>query len=50
MELLEIKAPAFWRWANLVVKENSVNYIWDEEKVATGTRAMIARRLATAAK
>ncbi|KAH8593022.1 thioredoxin-like protein [Bisporella sp. PMI_857] len=40
---LESKAPAFWKWANAVVKEESVNYIWDEEKVVEGTQARLAK-------
>jgi len=38
---LESKAPNFWKWANAVVKENSVNYIWDEKLVAEKTLARI---------
>jgi len=43
------KAPAFWKWANAVVKEESVTYIWDEKSVATRTRDRFAK-LAAAAK
>ena len=46
---LEEKAPAFYKWANAVVKENSVNYIYDEEKVATRTKARFAQFAAAAA-
>ncbi|KAF4630974.1 hypothetical protein G7Y89_g7162 [Cudoniella acicularis] len=31
---LEAKAPAFFKWANLVVTQESVTYIWDEKKTA----------------
>jgi glutathione S-transferase len=34
---LEKQAPNFWKWANTVVKEESVTYIWDEQKVVEGT-------------
>jgi glutathione S-transferase len=34
---LEAKAPNFWKWANAVVKEDSVTYIWDEKSVAEKT-------------
>lgn len=34
---LEAKAPNFWKWANAVVKENSVTYIWDEKVAAEKT-------------
>jgi len=40
---LETKAPAFWKWANAVVKEESVTYIWDENKVIEGTKARLAK-------
>ena len=40
---LETKAPAFWTWANTVVKEESVTYIWDEKNVAEKTLARIAK-------
>jgi len=45
---LESKAPNFYKWANAVVKEESVNYIWDEKKVAEGTVARIAKMKAAA--
>ncbi len=41
---LEEKAPAFWKWANAVSKEESVNYIWDEEDVARRIKERIAKR------
>lgn len=33
---LESKAPKFYGWASEVVKQESVTYIWDEEKLAKG--------------
>ncbi|KAG9246721.1 thioredoxin-like protein [Calycina marina] len=45
----EEETPNFWKWANAVVKEESVNYIWDEAKVAASSKAKIDRaRAATA--
>jgi len=43
---LETRAPAFWKWANAVVKEKSVNYIWNEEKVVNRTKARLAKTAA----
>ncbi|CAL3965452.1 unnamed protein product [Diplocarpon coronariae] len=43
---LEARAPAFWKWSHAVVAEKSVNYIWDEKKVAEGTAARIAKMIA----
>lgn len=40
---LETRTPAFWRWANAVVKEKSVNYIWNEELVASRTKKRQAK-------
>jgi len=40
---LESKAPHFWKWANAVVKENSVTYIWDEASVAERTKARVEK-------
>jgi glutathione S-transferase len=37
------QAPKFDAWAQKVVQQESVNYIWDEKKVAEGTKAMIAK-------
>ena len=45
---LETKAPNFWKWANAVVKEESVTYIWDEKTVAERTAARIEKLKATA--
>ncbi|CZT43466.1 related to glutathione S-transferase [Rhynchosporium secalis] len=44
----ETKTPAFWRWANAVVAEKSVNFIFDEKKVAEVTAARIAKMKAAA--
>ena len=46
MSSLEAKAPAFYKWANAVVQEKSVTYIWDEEAVATRTQARLAKTAA----
>jgi glutathione S-transferase len=46
---LESKTPHFYKWANAVVAEKSVNFIWDEEKVVAYTKKRIAK-MATAAK
>jgi len=35
---LESRAPNFYKWANAVVAEKSVNHIWDAEGVATRTK------------
>jgi len=43
---LEAKAPAFMKWANAVVAEKSVNFIWDEKLVAEMTKAKIAKMAA----
>jgi glutathione S-transferase len=43
---LEARAPAFTKWANAVVKEKSVNYIWNEEKVLTNTKNRLAKAAA----
>jgi len=46
---LESKAPAFWKWANAVIKEKSVTAVWDEKVVAERTQERFAK-LAAAAK
>lgn len=46
---LESKAPAFWKWANAVVKEESVTYIWDEAAVAGKTKERVEKLRAEAA-
>lgn len=38
---LEERAPAFWKWASAVVKEDSVTNIWDEKFVAEKTAARL---------
>jgi glutathione S-transferase len=43
---LETKAPAFWKWANAVVKEKSVNYIWDEQRIVEKTKFRLANTAA----
>jgi glutathione S-transferase len=45
---LESKTPRFYKWANAVVAEKSVNYIWNEEKVVDNTRKRIAKMAAAA--
>jgi glutathione S-transferase len=45
---LESKAPHFYKWANAVIAEKSVNYIWDEDKVVENTRRRIAKVAAAA--
>jgi glutathione S-transferase len=46
---LESKTPHFYKWANAVVAERSVNYIWDEDTVVANTKKRIAK-IAAAAK
>ncbi|KAL3421072.1 glutathione S-transferase domain-containing protein [Phlyctema vagabunda] len=41
----EQKTPNFWKWANAVVKEESVNGIWDEKAVAEGTLARFTSKV-----
>jgi glutathione S-transferase len=43
---LESKAPAFYKWTNVVLKEKSVNHIYDEEVVAGGAKARFAKLVA----
>ena len=43
---LETKTPNFFKWANAVVKEESVNYIWDENLVVKNTAARLAKNAA----
>jgi len=45
----EAKAPAFWKWANAVIAEDSVRYIWDVNAVADRTKAKVAIARAAAA-
>lgn len=37
--LLEKRVPKFLQWARAVVAQESVNYIWDEEKVGKRSAA-----------
>ncbi|KAL2829435.1 thioredoxin-like protein [Aspergillus cavernicola] len=39
--LLEKRAPKFYSWAQAVVAQESVNYIWDEEEVGKATAAKV---------
>lgn len=43
---LESKTPHFYKWANAVIAEKSVNYIWDEDKVVANTRRRMAKMAA----
>jgi len=43
LTILESKAPNFWKWANVTVKEESVTYIFDEKRIAEA----IIKRLAS---
>jgi glutathione S-transferase len=45
---LESKTPYFYKWANAVIAEKSVNYIWDEDKVVANTRRRLVKMAATA--
>jgi len=49
LESLESKAPKFYYWANEVVKQKSVTYIWDKEAVIERTKVRIAKQVADAA-
>ena len=42
MSELEAETPNFYKWANAVVKERSVNYIWNEKEVVERTKARIS--------
>ncbi|KAH8804652.1 glutathione S-transferase domain-containing protein [Xylogone sp. PMI_703] len=46
--ILQSRTPNFYKWATNVVKEKSVNFIYDEEKVATRTKARIDKMKAQA--
>jgi len=46
---LEKKAPAFYKWAAEVTKQNSVTYIWDKKGVVARTKARLAKQAAEAA-
>jgi glutathione S-transferase len=43
---LQKQAPNFYKWANAVIVEKSVNHIWDEEGVIKATKAKMARMAA----
>jgi glutathione S-transferase len=45
---LESKAPHFYKWANAVISEKRVNYIWDEGNVVANTRKRLAKMAAAA--
>jgi glutathione S-transferase len=45
---LESKTPYFYKWANAVIAEKNVNYIWDEDKVVANTRRRLAKVAAAA--
>lgn len=42
LKSLESKAPKFYYWANEVVKQKSVTYIWDKEAMIKRTKTRIA--------
>jgi len=43
ISLLQERTPNFYKWANAVVNEKSVNYIWNEETVVSRTKARIEK-------
>jgi glutathione S-transferase len=43
---LETKTPHFWKWANAVVKDKNVNYIWNEESFIEKTKVRLAKQAA----
>jgi glutathione S-transferase len=43
---LETQAPHFWKWANVVVKDKNVNYIWNEESFIEKTKVRLAKAAA----
>jgi len=43
---LQTRAPAFWKWANAVVNEKSVNYIWEENSFIKKTKVRLAKQAA----
>jgi glutathione S-transferase len=45
---LETRAPNYWKWANAVVNEKSVNYIFDEKLNAERTKTRLAKQKAAA--
>ncbi|KAM6479877.1 thioredoxin-like protein [Trichoderma sp. SZMC 28011] len=40
---LPTKTPNFYKWATTVIEHPSVNGIWNEEKVVSGTKARLAK-------
>jgi glutathione S-transferase len=46
---VETRAPNYWKWANAVVNEKSVNYIFDEKLNAERTKKRLAKQKAAAA-
>jgi len=49
LKSLESRAPKFYYWANEVVKQKSVTYIWDKEAVIEKMKAYAAKQNADAA-
>lgn len=48
LKSFEARAPAFWKWANAVIQEKSVNGIYDEQGVADRSAQRIKKMLAAA--
>jgi glutathione S-transferase len=40
---LEAQAPNFYKWANAVINEKSVTYVWNEKAVIEATKAKLAK-------
>jgi len=49
LEVVKTRAPNYWKWANAVVNEKSVNYIFDEKLNAERTKKRLAKQKAAAA-
>ncbi|RFU27034.1 hypothetical protein B7463_g9298, partial [Scytalidium lignicola] len=45
---IQARTPNFYKWASTVVKEKSVNYIYDEEGVAVRTKSRVEKMKAAA--
>jgi glutathione S-transferase len=43
--LLAEKTPKFKRWLDATIAQDSVNFIWDEEKVSTRTAKKFAAKV-----
>jgi glutathione S-transferase len=43
---LETRTPNFFKWANAVVVEKSINYIWNEERVVEYMKKRMAKMAA----